>query len=212
MNMAEVAAVAYRAGITDQTDLARCVAIAFAESGGNAKAHNKTAPDDSYGLWQINMYGNLGPARRQQFGITSNDALFDPATNAKAMMAISGGGKNWKPWSTYGGIPYLAFLPPAQGVAASVRGLAPAVDATEDAIDATAEPIREAAGGVVKVGAWVADRNNWFRVAKAGIGVVLIYGGLMAVAKGAVGKVAAPIVGAVAPVGKAAKAVGGMVK
>src|SRR3982750_492240 len=63
-------------------------AIALAESNGNPTAHNAVPPDDSYGLWQINMRGKLGPARRQAFGIQSNTELFDPTKNARAMKKI----------------------------------------------------------------------------------------------------------------------------
>lgn len=87
------------AGFTGK-DLDIAVAVALAESGGDTQAHNSTPPDNSYGLWQINMLGDLGPSRRKRFGIASNDALFDPATNARAAHIIwkdSG----WNAWTTY---------------------------------------------------------------------------------------------------------------
>lgn len=89
-------------------------AIAIAESGdpdhpekgANPQAHNSKPPDDSYGLWQINMLGQLGPVRRKQFGITDNTQLFDPMTNAKAAVDIL---KHQGPtaWSTYSNGKYL---------------------------------------------------------------------------------------------------------
>jgi hypothetical protein len=85
-------------------------AIALAESGGRPDAHNPKPPDDSYGLWQINMLGSLGPARRRQFGLSSNAALFDPLTNAKAAVAISGGGSSFGAWSTYTNGAYKSHL------------------------------------------------------------------------------------------------------
>jgi hypothetical protein len=85
-------------------------AIAMAESGGNPNAHNAKPPDDSYGLWQINMLGSMGPSRRAQFGLSSNTQLFDPATNARAAVAISGGGKSFAAWSTFGNGAYRQFL------------------------------------------------------------------------------------------------------
>lgn len=85
-------------------------AIALAESGGRPEAHNPKPPDDSYGLWQINMLGSLGPARRRQFGLSSNQALFDPLTNAKAAVAISGGGNSFGAWSTYTNGAYKSHL------------------------------------------------------------------------------------------------------
>lgn len=74
----------------------RMAAIAIAESGdknhpekgANPKAHNPVPPDNSYGLWQINMIGNLGVERRKKYGLKSNEDLFDPATNARVAVAI----------------------------------------------------------------------------------------------------------------------------
>lgn len=78
-------------------------AIAMGESGLNPMAHNPNAAtgDNSYGLTQVNMLGKLGPARMQEYGLKSNEDLFDPLTNAKAAFGISGGGKNFSPWSVY---------------------------------------------------------------------------------------------------------------
>lgn len=64
------------------------VAIALAESSGKTDAHNPVPPDNSYGLWQINMIGSLGPARRKEYGLKSNEELKDPRTNAKAALAV----------------------------------------------------------------------------------------------------------------------------
>ena len=65
-------------------------AIAGGESTFNNKAHNNNAltGDNSYGLWQINMLGKMGAARRAEFGISSNEDLFNPMTNAKAAKKI----------------------------------------------------------------------------------------------------------------------------
>jgi hypothetical protein len=43
----------------------------------------------------------MGPERRRQYGLSSNDDLFDPLTNAKIAFKMSHGGTNWGPWSTY---------------------------------------------------------------------------------------------------------------
>jgi hypothetical protein len=104
----QIAALAQHAGFTgDNVNIA--VAVALAESGGNPNSHNSTPPDDSYGLWQINMLGSLGPARRKQFGISSNSQLFDPATNAKAAHMIWQG-SGWNAWTTYTKETYKQFL------------------------------------------------------------------------------------------------------
>ena len=106
---AQIAGAAKAAGFSG-ANLAKAVAIALAESGGNAEAHNAVPPDNSYGLWQINMLGSMGPARRKQFGLKSNEDLYNPTTNAKAAYSIASGGKNFGPWSTYGSGAYLRYM------------------------------------------------------------------------------------------------------
>lgn len=113
---AQIAGYAKAAGFTGD-NLAKAVAVALAESSGNANAHNPVPPDNSYGLWQINMLGSMGPARRKQFGLSSNEELFNPATNARAAFAISGGGKNFRPWSTYTSGKYLGYMSRARKAA-----------------------------------------------------------------------------------------------
>jgi hypothetical protein len=56
--------------------------------------------DLSYGLFQINMLGNLGPDRRKKFGLSSNDALYDPIINARVGYEMSNKGTSWNAWST----------------------------------------------------------------------------------------------------------------
>src|SRR5262245_27387383 len=96
----ELVSLAQGAGCSPENSQ-KAAAIAMAESSGNPSAHNPNPPDDSYGLWQINMLGRLGPARRTQFGLSSNQQLFDANTNARAMAAISGGCQNFNPWTTF---------------------------------------------------------------------------------------------------------------
>ncbi len=95
-------------------------AIAMAESGGNPNAHNPNAStgDNSYGLWQINMLGNMGPQRRQAFGISSNEALFDPQTNARAARQVFES-QGFNAWSVYKSGTYRNHLAAARQVAAS---------------------------------------------------------------------------------------------
>jgi hypothetical protein len=74
--------------------------IVMKESTGRPYAHNENSNtgDNSYGLFQINMIGSLGPARREQFGLASNEDLFNPLTNAAIAYSMSNGGTNWGPW------------------------------------------------------------------------------------------------------------------
>jgi hypothetical protein len=117
-----IARHAHDAGFRGQ-DLTIAVAVALAESGGDPRAHNATPPDNSYGLWQINMLGALGPARRREFGLESNRELFDPAENARAANRISGDGRSWTPWTTYTSGAYQRHLDEARrGVEAMKRG------------------------------------------------------------------------------------------
>lgn len=92
--------------------LTTAVAIALGESGGNPASFNGNAStgDKSYGLWQINMLGSMGPARLKQYGLKSENDLLDPATNARVMYAMSGGGKKWTDWSAYKNGSYKQYL------------------------------------------------------------------------------------------------------
>jgi hypothetical protein len=74
--------------------------VVMKESTGRPYAHNQNSNtgDNSYGLFQINMIGSLGPARREQFGLENNEDLFNPLTNAAIAYKMSDGGKNWGPW------------------------------------------------------------------------------------------------------------------
>ncbi|TVT15289.1 lytic transglycosylase, partial [Amycolatopsis rhizosphaerae] len=115
----QIAQHAYQAGFRGDA-LTTAVAVALAESGGNTRAHNGTPPDNSYGLWQVNMLGSMGPARRHQFNLDSNDELFDADENAKAAYAISNHGKSFGPWSTYTNGAYRKHLAEARKAAQHV--------------------------------------------------------------------------------------------
>ena len=74
--------------------------IAKKESNWYTRAHNNKSPDNSYGLWQINMIGAMGPARRREYGISNNDELFNPVVNAKAARSVFKS-QGFKAWSVY---------------------------------------------------------------------------------------------------------------
>lgn len=109
----QIAQAAHDAGFRGN-DLTTAVAIALAESSGDPRAHNPVPPDNSYGLWQINMIGALGPDRRDQFDLDSNRELFDPETNARAAFAISGKGDSFQPWTTFTSGAYKSHLDEAR--------------------------------------------------------------------------------------------------
>ena len=86
-------------------------AIAGGESSYDPGARNPDASggDDSYGYWQINMLGDMGPERRQLFGISSNDQLLDPKINAAAAKKIFDQ-QGFGAWTVYNTGKYKEFL------------------------------------------------------------------------------------------------------
>lgn len=75
-------------------------AVAKAESNGRPFAFNGNADtgDSSYGVFQINMIGTLGPDRRQKFDLDVNAELFNPVKNAEIAFRMTQGGKDWSAW------------------------------------------------------------------------------------------------------------------
>lgn len=75
-------------------------AIAKRESNGRPLAFNGNlnTGDNSYGIFQINMLGQLGPDRREKFNLKSNAELFNPVRNAEITYYMTNGGKNWASW------------------------------------------------------------------------------------------------------------------
>jgi hypothetical protein len=121
LTTAQLVSVAKQVGFNEKNAVI-AAAVAKAESGGRSGVvnDNPRTGDLSYGLWQINMIGRLGPARLKQFGISSYEQLKDPLTNARAAFILSGG-SNFTPWSVYKSGKYKSFLPEAQKAA----GVAP---------------------------------------------------------------------------------------
>jgi hypothetical protein len=165
-------------------------AIAMAESGGNPGAHNVVPPDNSYGLWQINMIGAMGPARRREYGITSNEALFNPAINAKAATKIQKS-QGLKAWTTYTSGAYKKYMNGSGSSDATQVGLdwddllrvappyqlwkffegepLPGLDGDTDVPDwvpgeSAIEGVAEISQMAAKVGTWMSNPSNWIRV------------------------------------------------
>ena len=113
-----IALVAQRAGFTGQ-NLVIAVAVALAESSGNANAKGDVAIGGSFGLWQIycRAHPNLIPP-----GDPNSVPWYDPYQNAQWAYRISGGG-DWLPWSTYIHGTYRSRMATAQeAVSALVAG------------------------------------------------------------------------------------------
>lgn len=186
------------------------VAIALGESGGNYFAHNKIPPDDSYGLWQINMLGSLGPARRQQFGIDENKDLFDPGTNARAAhMVFAEAGNSFRPWSVYTSGSWMRHRAKALNAKPEnlpegswADNLIPGTPGIDDLPDIP-NPLDE----IQSVLSFITDADNWKRVALfIGGGVILVIALIALMDKLGAGKAVGKVVTAM-PAGRIAKTV-----
>jgi len=82
------------------TALKTAWAVARVESNGRPLALNENirTGDKSYGIFQINMLGQLGLKRKDKFELVSNKELFDPVTNAEITYYMTKGGKDWSSW------------------------------------------------------------------------------------------------------------------
>lgn len=201
---AQIAAVARSAGFSGDA-LIKAVAIALGESGGRPNAHNgnRATGDDSYGLWQINMIGSLGPSRRRQFGLTSNSELYDPATNARAAYAISNSGRNFGPWTVYTSGRYLAYMPRARTAANNPDSSGAGSGNGSGVQQAGLTDVFSWPGEILDFFEFIADPKTWLRLGMLIAGAVLLLIG-MALVTGQTDrlKMAAEFL----PVGKAAKA------
>ncbi len=99
-----------KAGGTDE-EAKTMAAIALAESSGVPTITNMKAPDKSYGLWQINMLGDMGPQRLAKFGLKSNEDLLDPETNARVALALKRARNGYQDWTTYTSGAHRKHLP-----------------------------------------------------------------------------------------------------
>jgi len=82
-------------------------AVVKKESNGRPLAFNDNVKtgDHSYGMFQINMIGGLGVARRDKYDLKSNTDLFDPVVNAQIAYHMSNEGSDWSSWGV-GKFPY----------------------------------------------------------------------------------------------------------
>ena len=103
----QIALVAQKAGFSGE-NLVIAVAVAMAESGSDANAVGRL---HTYGLWQI-----LSHAHPTMINPSNPDASkwYDPYVNARFAYKISGGGKNWVPWSVYTSGAYLKRMDKAR--------------------------------------------------------------------------------------------------
>jgi hypothetical protein len=97
-------------------------AVGMAESSGDSGVRNQNAQtgDDSYGLWQINMIGNLGPDRLRRYGLRSAEDLKDPETNARVMaQMLSTDGTS--AWGAFRDKRYLQYMGEARRIYSQLK-------------------------------------------------------------------------------------------
>jgi hypothetical protein len=131
LNSAQLLQLAQGAGFGGN-DAQTMAAIIKAESSGNQYAHNtnRATGDNSYGLSQINMIDTLGPARRKQFGLKSNEQLLDPQTNLRAAKQVKDS-SGFGAWTTFKSGAYKQFLPEIQKTAAGLPNNPPTTQTSQ---------------------------------------------------------------------------------
>lgn len=221
----KIAGIALNAGFRG-TALTVAVAVALAESGGDPSAHNGNAKtgDNSYGLWQINMLGAMGPERRARFHLPNNEALYDPSTNARVAYGLWKDRGSFAAWSTFNRGNYLAKMARASAAVKKNGGASVGTGSIDpnapgktdmsrpdtplpDAIENTIYDLRDSLAGVKGFIDWVTDAKNWIRVGMfLGGSALVIVGTLMFVGQSKVAQTAANAI----PVGRALKAVKGI--
>lgn len=109
----QVANAAYAVGLRGDS-LITAIAIAGAESGYRLEAHGDVNIGGSYGPWQVYI-----PAHPEYSPEWLTESYLN---NAQAMYAISGGGTNWMPWTTYFEGTYKSHLAEATDAASRATG------------------------------------------------------------------------------------------
>ena len=120
LSKAQITSLVRQAGFPEDV-VPTMVGIAGGESSFNPRAHNPNAStgDNSYGLFQINMLGDMGPERRRLFGIQSNEELFDPVKNVQAAKAIYDR-QGLGAWSVYRSGAYKDSLPTTEDLQGAI--------------------------------------------------------------------------------------------
>lgn len=134
LTSAQILQLAQGAGFSGN-DVQTMAAIIKAESSGNPYAHNtnRSTGDNSYGLSQINMIDTLGPARRKQFGLKSNEQLLDPQTNLRAAKQVKDS-SGFGAWTTFKSGKYKQFLPELQKTAAGLPNNLPTTQLSQQTV------------------------------------------------------------------------------
>lgn len=180
----QLALWAKQVGVPDD-QVPTAVAIALAESGGKGAAVGGPNSDGSYdlGYWQIN-----NKAHKALF--LQYPDWWESAANARMMAAVSGGGRNWKPWTTYSSGRYKEFLPDATAGAENpadntVQGETNTIlfGKALDFFGSLTDAIVSIAQAVFKTMVWLANPHNWGRIIVVGVGGALLIGALVVLSK-----------------------------
>lgn len=161
-------------------DLVTAVAVGLAESGGATAVVGGPNWNGTYdhGVWQINS------VHRHLF--EQYPEWWVPENNARMAFAVFSD-QGWDAWSAYNNLSWWQHKPTAKAAADELTEI-PGEDGiiTESPLD----PLIGVANGVIgmaqavfKAGAWMANPDNWARLAIALVGGGLIVGGLVVVAK-----------------------------
>lgn len=156
----KIAEVAQRAGFTGD-DLTTAVAVALAESGGNATAVNPVGLKD-HGLWQIN-----GVHKE----LLASEDWRDPFANARMAKKVWDG-QGWNGWTVYKTGAYRLYLPRARKVTNNGKGVVFTGTEDDPLVPNEIEDPIEAIGSAFD---YLTDSSNWARMGLyiAGLGLVL---------------------------------------
>src|SRR5579859_1533970 len=118
-NANELYALARQAGFSVQ-DAVTATAIALAETRGSGQTNdwNPTAPDDSYGPWQINRRVGAGGSITDARG--TPDQLVNPQLNAAEAFKLFTARGGFGDWSTYNNGDWRRYLAPARSATDAV--------------------------------------------------------------------------------------------
>lgn len=166
-----IAQYASNAGLSIEK-IPTAVAIAMAESSGNEKATNTNNNGSiDVGLWQINS------VHKKAHPNWTIAWLQNPANNASAMMAVSGGGSNWSPWVAYKNGAYKQYLDKSTGIDDT-----PILGDLAEGINSTTDFLRTITGALANATQWIVNSDNWIRIIQVigGVGLGLIAASIVA--------------------------------
>lgn len=185
LSIPELAQYAQAAGWSGD-GLVLIVAIALRESGGNPSAigdiDNPHAGCRSYGLVQINVcpQGTSGGNNRGIPWRENPMTLLDPVTNFRAALELSGGGKNFGPWTTYrSGIAPADTGKVRAALAGGIPAGLPAGSASTSTPTGSASFAGVTAPGDYPIFRMLADWSTWKRVLWIMVGFGLFGAGVL---------------------------------